>query len=162
MPSTPGWAIKNWLPTFLETQFNLKQGPAGLSATGYVTLAMFAGALLGGALSDRAVRATPRGRIYVSALGMAFCAPALFGLGHAGTLSVAIFCMVLFGLGFGFFDANNMPILCQVAPREHRATGYGFMNMVSVLAGAAVTYGMGAMRDRGVSLGVAFTLLAAV
>jgi hypothetical protein len=70
--------------------------------------------------------------------------------------------MVLFGLGFGFFDANNMPILCQIVGREYRATGYGLMNMVSVLAGAGVTVGMGAMRDRDVSLGAAFTLLAMI
>ena len=162
MPSTPGWAIKNWLPTFLETNFNLKQGPAGLSATGYVTLAMFVGAIVGGVLADRAMRATPRGRIYISALGMAFCAPALFGLGHATTLFVAILCMVLFGLGFGFFDANNMPILCQIVRPEYRATGYGFMNMISVLAGAGVTYGMGALRDKGIALGTAFSLLAVI
>jgi MFS family permease len=32
LPSIPGWAIKNWLPTFLAAEFNLKQGPAGMSA----------------------------------------------------------------------------------------------------------------------------------
>jgi MFS family permease len=162
LPATPGWAIRNWLPTFLATQFNLRQGPAGLSATGHVTIAMFAGALLGGALADRAARSTPRGRIYVSAFGMAFCAPALLGLGNAPTLSVAIVFMALFGLGFGFFDANNMPILCQIVRPEHRATGYGIMNMVSIAAGAGVTVLMGKMRDNGISLAAAFTFLAAV
>jgi MFS family permease len=162
LPAIPGWAIKNWLPTFLAAEFDLQQGPAGLSATGYVTLAMFGGALLGGALADRAMQATPRGRIYVSALGMALCVPALLGLGNVGTLTTAIGCMILFGVGFGFFDANNMPILCQIVRPEYRATGYGFMNMVSVLAGAGVTVAMGAMRDKGVSLGIAFAISAAV
>ena len=162
LPSIPGWAIKNWLPTFLATAFNLKQGPAGMSATGYVTLASFAGALLGGVLADRAMRATPRGRIYISALGMALCAPALIGLGNAGSLAIAIICMMSFGLGFGFFDANNMPILCQIVRPEYRATGYGIMNLVSVAAGAGVTVAMGSMRDHGLSLGVGFTILAAV
>jgi len=162
LPGIPGWAIKNWLPTFLATEFNLKQGPAGMSATGYVTLAMFAGALLGGTLADRAVRSTPRGRIYISALGMALCVPALIGLGNVGTLTTAIVCMIFFGLGFGFFDANNMPILCQIVRPEYRATGYGIMNMVSITAGAGVTVAMGAMRDRGISLGMAFTISALV
>ena len=160
LPGIPGWAIKNWLPTFLATEFNLKQGPAGLSATGYVTLACFVGALLGGALADRAMRATPRGRIYVSALGMGLCAPALIGLGNVGSLNYAIACMMLFGLGFGFFDANNMPILCQIVRPEHRATGYGIMNMIGVAAGAGITVLMGTLRDRGISLGVVFTLCA--
>jgi MFS family permease len=161
LPGIGGWAIKNWLPTFLAANFNLRQGPAGMSATGYVTFASFAGALLGGLLADRAMRFTPRGRIYVTAIGMAFCAPALIGLGHAGSLGYAIVCMILFGLGFGFFDANNMPILCQIVRPEYRATGYGIMNLIAVAAGAGVTVLMGAMRDRGISLGVVFTLCAA-
>jgi predicted MFS family arabinose efflux permease len=161
LPGIGGWAIKNWLPTFLAANFNLRQGPAGMSATGYVTFASFAGALLGGLLADRAMRFTPRGRIYVTAIGMALCAPALSGLGHAGSLGYAIVCMILFGLGFGFFDANNMPILCQIVRPEYRATGYGIMNLIAVAAGAGVTVLMGAMRDRGISLGVVFTLCAA-
>jgi MFS family permease len=161
LPGIPGWAIKNWLPTFLASEFNLKQGPAGMSATGYVTLASFAGALLGGVLADRAMRWTPRGRIYVSALGMTLCAPALLGLGHANSLGMATLCMILFGAGFGFFDANNMPILCQIVRPEYRATGYGLMNMVSIAAGAGITVAMGTMRDRGIGLGVAFTICAA-
>jgi len=160
LPSIPGWAIKNWLPTFLAAEFNMKQGPAGMSATGYVTLALFAGALLGGTLADRAMRATSRGRIYVSAVGMGLCVLALIGLGNIGAFSTAIIFMLLFGLGFGFFDANNMPILCQIVRPEYRATGYGIMNMVSVSAGAGVTVIMGAMRDRGISFGVAFTVCA--
>jgi MFS family permease len=160
LPALGGWAIKNWLPTFLGHEFNLKQGVAGLSATGYVTLASFAGALLGGALADRAMRSSARGRIYVSALGLGLCVPALFGLGHLSSMSMAIGCMILFGVGFGFFDANNMPILCQIVRPEFRATGYGIMNMVSIAAGAGATVLMGIMRDRGVSLGVAFAALA--
>jgi hypothetical protein len=70
--------------------------------------------------------------------------------------------MALFGLGFGMFDANNMPILCQIARREYRATGYGIMNMVSISTGAGVTWAMGAMRDRGISLSLAFILSAAI
>ena len=162
LPSVSGWAIKNWLPTFLADAFNLKQGPAGLSATGYVTLASFAGALLGGVLADRAARSMARGRFYVSAIGMGLCLPALIGLGHAGSLAVAIGCMILFGLGFGFFDANNMPILCQLVRPEYRATGYGIMNLVSVASGAGITVFMGAMRDRGTSFATAFGFCAAI
>ncbi len=162
LPGIPGWAIKNWLPTFLGTEFHLKQGPAGMSATGYVTLASLAGALLGGILADRAMRATQRGRIYISAIGMGLCVPALIGLGNVGSLGSAIACMILFGVGFGFFDANNMPILCQIVRPEHRATGYGIMNMVSIAAGAGVTMLLGAMRDRGISLSMAFTISAGV
>jgi len=160
LPAMPGWAVKNWLPTHLATAFGLKQGPAGLSATGYVTLASLGGALLGGVAADRWARASARGRIYTSALGTALCVPALLGLGFAPSLAVALVCMVLFGLGFGVFDANSMPILCQLVPPKYRATGYGVMNLVSISTGAGVTWALGALRDRGISLGVAFTLSA--
>ncbi len=162
LPGISGWAVKNWLPTFLANTFHLKQGPAGLSATGYVTLASFGGALLGGALADRAIRSTVRGRIYISALGMGLCLPALLGLSTVSSMAAAIGCMILFGVGFGFFDANTMPILCQIVRPGYRATGYGIMNLVSIAAGAGVTIAMGAMRDRGISLGFAFAFCAAI
>jgi MFS transporter, Spinster family, sphingosine-1-phosphate transporter len=162
LPAMPGWAVKNWLPTHLASEFGLKQGPAGLSATGYVTLASLVGALLGGVVADRWMRFSIRGRIFTSALGTGLCIPALLGLGFAPSLAVAITCMMLFGLGFGFFDANNMPILCQIIRPEYRATGYGIMNLVSISAGAGVTWALGAMRDNGISLSLAFTLSALV
>ena len=162
LPAMPGWVVKNWLPTHLATDFGLRQGPAGLSATGYVTLASFAGALFGGWLADRWVAVRSRGRIFTSALGTALCVPALLALGFAPGLAVAIGGMIVFGLGFGIFDANNMPILCQLTSARSRATGYGIMNMVSISIGGGVTWAMGALRDHGISLVVAFFLCAGV
>ena len=37
------------------------------------------------------------------------------------------------------FDANNMPILCQLVPSRFRATGYGLMNFVGISSGAYLT-----------------------
>jgi predicted MFS family arabinose efflux permease len=84
----------------------------------------------------------------------------LLALGFAPALGVALIGMVLFGLGFGIFDANSMPILCQLVRPRYRATGYGVMNLVSISTGAGVTWALGALRDRGISLSVAFTLSA--
>ena len=70
--------------------------------------------------------------------------------------------MILFGVGFGFYDSNNMPILCQIAGPQYRATGYGIMNMVSIGTGAIATVALGAMRDHGISLAFAFTILAGI
>ena len=88
--------------------------------------------------------------------------PALLSLGYAWNLGVAIAAMILFGIGWGFFDCNNMPILCQIARPEHRATGYGFMNFVSISVGAGATVLLGWMRDHGVKFSVAFAASAAV
>ena len=162
LPAIAGWVTKNWLPTFLADTFNLKQGPAGLSATGYIQIASFVGVLLGGVVADWWMRKTNRGRIYTSALGVFLLVPALLLLGYAWTLPVAIGAMILFGLGWGFFDCNNMPILCQIARPEHRATGYGFMNLVSISVGAGATVALGWMRDRGIKFSIAFAVSAAV
>jgi len=162
LPAIAGWVAKNWLPTYLADTFQLKEGPAGLSATGYIQIASFAGVLLGGVLADWWMRRTVRGRIYTSALGMLLLVPALLGLGYAWNLGAAIAGMILFGIGWGFFDCNNMPILCQIARPEHRATGYGFMNLVSISVGAGATVALGWMRDHGIKFSIAFAVSAAV
>jgi hypothetical protein len=79
----------------------------------------------------------------------------MFGVGYApqtGLLEVAIAFLILFGLGWGFFDSNNMPILCQIARPELRATGYGIMNLVSISCGGIADWGFGILRDRKVPL----------
>lgn len=162
LPAIAGWAMKNWLPTFLADAFGLKEGPAGLSATGYIQFASFAGVLLGGFVADRWMRRNHRGRIYVSAIGTLLCAPALFSLGYAQSMSMAMGAMILFGIGWGFFDCNNMPILCQIARPEHRATGYGIMNLVSTGTGAAGTVLLGWMRDQHIPFSRAFAIYAAI
>lgn len=162
LPAIAGWVTKNWLPTFLADTFQLKEGPAGLSATGYIQIASFIGVILGGVVADQWMRRTVRGRIFTSALGVLLLVPALLGLGYAWSLAAAIAFMVLFGLGWGFFDCNNMPILCQIARPEHRATGYGFMNLVSISVGACATVALGWMRDRHIKFSMAFAISAAV
>jgi MFS family permease len=162
LPAVAGWVTKNWLPTYLADTFNLKEGPAGLSATGYIQIASFVGVLLGGVVADWWMRKTARGRIFTSALGVLLLVPALLGFGYAWSLGAAIAFMILFGLGWGFFDCNNMPILCQIARPEHRATGYGFMNLVSISVGAGATVALGWMRDHGIKFPIAFAASAAV
>src|SRR5262249_57751912 len=100
------------------------------------------------------------GRMCVSAIGMSFLVPAIFGVGIAGSLAVAVAFLVLFGLGWGFFDGNNMPILCQIVRPELRATGYGVMNLVSISCGGLADLGFGWLRDRHMPLNLIFSLFA--
>lgn len=162
LPALAGWVVKDWMPAILKQQFHIGQGKAGVSATLYVQLASIVGALFGGWLADRWMRRTARGRIFVSALGMSLFIPALFGVGNAGTLTVAIVFLAVFGLGWGFFDCNNMPILSQIARPELRATGYGIMNLVSITCGGFADWGFGALRDHHVPLNVIFGVFGAV
>lgn len=162
LPALAGWVVKDWMPDILKEQFQLGQGKAGVSAVLYVQLASLVGVGIGGWLADVWMRRTVRGRIFVSALGMSFFLPALFGVGNAGTLGVAIGFLILFGLGWGFFDCNNMPILCQIVRPELRATGYGIMNLVSISCGGFADWGFGALRDAHVPLNVIFGVFAGV
>ncbi|MFM7101629.1 MAG: MFS transporter, partial [Verrucomicrobiota bacterium] len=152
--------VRDWMPAILRQQFQLGQGQAGVSATLYWQLAAIVGAVTGGWLADRWMRRNLRGRLYVSALGMACLIPALFGVGNAGSLATAIAFLALFGLGWGFFDGNNMPILCQIVGPHQRATGYGIMNLVSISCGGLADWGFGALRDARVPLNWIFGVFA--
>ena len=136
LPALAGWIVKDWMPAILKQQFAIGQGKAGVSATLFVNVASLIGTLTGGWLADRWMRRSERGRINVSALGVCCLVPALFGVGNAGSLGVAVAFLMLFGLGWGFYDCNHMPILCQIVRPGLRATGYGFMNLVSISCGA--------------------------
>lgn len=159
--SLPGWATKNWLPTLFADSLNITPQEAGPLATITIALSSFVGVMVGGPLSDRWVRRNVRGRIYTSAIGMAMMVPALvlIGLGH--NLFAAIGAGLFFGLGYGMFDANNMPILCQFVPARQRASAYGLMNMTGVFAGALVTSVLGEWAKDG-DLGLGFALMAGV
>ena len=163
LPALAGWIVRDWMPAILKEEFNLGQGQAGVSATLFWQVAAIVGALVSGWLADRWMRSSDRGRIRTSALGMIMIIPAMFGVGFApqtGMLWVAIASLILFGLGWGFFDTNNMPILCQITRPEQRATGYGLMNLVSISAGGLADWGFGVLRDHQVPLLVIFSLFA--
>lgn len=161
LPALAGWVVRDWMPAILKQQFDIGQGKAGVSATLYWQAAAIVGALSGGWLADRWMQRHERGRIFVSATGMILIIPALFGVGNAGSLVVAILFLALFGFGWGFFDCNNMPILCQIVRPELRATGYGIMNLVSISCGGLADWGFGAMRDAKMPLNVIFGTFAA-
>ena len=165
LPALAGWVVRDWMPAILQKSFNISQGKAGVSATLYWQAAAIVAAFFGGWLADKWMRRTDRGRIYVSAIGMALIIPALFGVGNApnlNSLSLAIASLVLFGIGWGFFDGNNMPILSQIVRPKLRATGYGLMNLVSISFGGFADVGFGALRDHNVPLNVIFGVFAGV
>jgi MFS family permease len=160
LPALAGWVVRDWMPAILKQQFDIGQGMAGVAATLYWQAAAIVGAVLGGWLADRWMDRDNRGRIFVSALGMVLIVPAIFGIGSAGSLTVAVAFLILFGVGWGFFDGNNMPILCQIVRPELRATGYGIMNLVSTSCGGLADWGFGTLRDHDVPLHVIFGVFA--
>ena len=160
-PSFPGWAAKNWLPTLISTSLNINMDYAGPIATITLSLSSLVGVLGGGIISDRWVQRNLRGRIYTGVIGLGLTIPSLLLIGLGGSIVPIIIGAIGFGFGFGMFDVNNMPILCQFASPRHRATGYGLMNLVGISAGAFITKFLGESADSG-TLGRDFAILGIV
>jgi MFS family permease len=161
VPSLPGWAIKNWLPTLFADKLGIEMAQAGPLATITTSLSSLLGLIIGGIVSDRWLQRHLRGRIYTSVLGLSLTIPALLLIAYGSSLGHAIAAGICFGFGFGLFDGNNMPILCQFVSAKYRATGYGLMNMVGIMAGAFITDWLGQSTDKG-HLAADFALLAGV
>lgn len=149
IPSLPGWATKNWLPTLFVDSLHLDMSVVGPVATISLAVSSFLGAFIGGWLSDSWVKKNIRGRIFTSAIGLSLTLPGLILLGYGNGFVAVVGAVLLFGIGFGMFDANNMPILCQFVASKYRATAYGIMNMTGVLFGAVATQLMGSLPSIG-------------
>lgn len=163
--SMPGWATKNWLPELVAKVISGSFGIdpkeamnyAGPTAVICLAGASFIGAMIGARISDRWVQKNLRGRVYTSCIGLALIVPSLVFMGVGESIVSVVFAILCFGIGYGFFDTNTMPILCQFVPSRQRATAYGFINMSGVLGGAAITTVLGSL-----SLGTGFALLGGV
>lgn len=160
-PSLPGWATNNWLPTLFAENLDLPMSQAGPISTITIAVSSFIGVLIGGPLSDKWVQKNLRGRVYTGAIGLGLTIPSLLLLGFGHNLVAVVGAGLLFGIGYGIFDTNNMPILCQFVSHKQRATAYGVMNMIGVSAGAFITHLLGRWGDSG-NLGAGFAMLAIV
>lgn len=159
--SIPGWATKNWLPTLFHDNLNISMEWAGPMATLTISVASFIGVIIGGPISDKWVKRNVKGRIYTSAIGLSMMIPALVLIGLAQNAWLSVLAGLCFGVGYGMFDANNMPILCQFVSSRQRAMAYGFMNSMGVIMGAITTQLLGSLAAS-VGLGLCFAFMGAI
>lgn len=165
LPAMAGWVVRDWMPSILKDSFGIGQGLAGFLASFNWQIAAIFTAIGGGWWADRWMRKDIRARIYVSVIGMAMIIPSMICFGIATTFnlfSMAIVALILFGIGWGAFDCNNMPILSQIVRPEFRATGYGIMNFVSLFCGGLADWLFGMMRDRQTPQYLIFGIFAAI
>lgn len=158
----PGWVTKNWLPTMISENLDMDMAVVGPMWTTTLALSSFIGVFVGGFVSDAWVQRKVRGRIYTSAMGLTMIIPALLLMLFGGSLWITLLGGVIFGLGFGMYDTNNMPIICQFFPSHYRATCYGIMNFVGIAAGAMVTEVLGSAINGGWQNLVFVTMIGAV
>ena len=143
-----GWAFVAWMPTFLREHYHISETKAGFTATVYLQVAAFAGVLVGGAIADRWSRTSLRGRVYVPMIALLIASPFVFMTSQTDALWFAVVCLIVFGFARGCVDSNMMPILCQVAEPQQRATGYGILNLFSCCIGGIASYLGGWLKER--------------
>ena len=146
------WAVYGWMPTFLKERYHLSLGQAGLSATVYIQAASFFGVLVAGVVADRWSRRTTRARALTPAIGFLLAGPCLIAAAGYHVFALTIAGLIVFGLGRGSIDANQMPLVRQILPAHLSATAYGLLNLISTTAGGVMVYLGGAMLDRQVDL----------
>jgi len=161
MMSIANFIVFTWLPIYIYERFRVSLTSAGFSATFYIQVGSFSGILLGGWLADRWARSTGRGRVLTQVVGLAAAAPFLFVVGFTASPVLLDVCLVPFGLGRGMFDCNAMPVLCQIAPEEHRSIGYGIFNLAGCLCGGLMAAVAGYLKST-LGLVSAFALAALV
>jgi len=157
--SIPGWSTKNWLPELFASSLDISMVAAGPIATITIAVSSFIGVMIGGPMADNWSRRNLRGRIYTSAIGLTMMIPALILMGFGASIVAAVGAGLLFGLGYGLFDANNMPILCQFVSARNRGTAYGLMNMCGLFIGAFATDFLGSLAADG-KMGLGFAMMA--
>lgn len=148
-PSLPGWATKSWLPTLFANNLHIDMSHAGPLSTITMAMSSLIGVIIGGVISDRWIQRNMRGRIFTGALGLTLTIPAVLLIGFGHNFLPIMLGASLFGLGFGIFDVNCMPILCQFTSSRYRATGYGLMNLAGISTGALITTFLGKSADSG-------------
>ena len=158
--SIPGWSTKNWLPELFASSLGISMVVAGPIATITIAISSFIGVMVGGPLADNWAKRNVKGRIYTSAIGLSLMIPSLVMMGFGSSLFAAVGAGVLFGLGYGLFDANNMPILCQFVSSRNRGSAYGLMNLCGLFIGAFATDFLGSLAAEG-KMGLGFAMMAA-
>ena len=157
MYSIATWMIYTWLPLYLYHKFHIGLAAAGFEATFWIQAASFAGALIGGFLSDRPSFNPRRGRLLVSTLGLALAFPFVLILNHSSSLVIAALALVTIGLGRGCFDANTAPVLSSIAGPRLCSTSYGVINCAGSLMGGVGALAGGLLRQRK-DLSIAFDI----
>lgn len=69
IPSLPGWATKNWLPTLFAENLSIDMSMAGPISTITIAASSFIGVIFGGFLSDKWIQRNLRGRVYTELSG---------------------------------------------------------------------------------------------
>ena len=148
------WMLYSWLPLYLYEHFHMTLTAAGFEATFWLQTTSFAGAFLGGVMSDRLALRFPYARSLVQAAGLGLACPFLILLSDTNSQTVVIVALITIGLGRGCFDSNIAPILAQIVGTERCSSAYGLLNCAGCIVAGLTTLAGGWMRQH-----VSFSLI---
>jgi hypothetical protein len=108
--------------------------------------------LAAGVIADRWSRTSSRARALTPAIGFLLAGPCLIAAAGSHIFVLTIAGLIVFGLGRGSIDANQMPLVRQILPPHLSATAYGLLNLISTTAGGVMVYIGGALLDAHIDL----------
>lgn len=151
-----------WMPTYLKGKFGLSLASAGLQGTVFLQSASMLGAMTSGVLADRLARTMPGGRVLVQSAGLLWGAPFILVCGLTTDLTLVNIATFCFGFGKGLYDGNIWASIYDVIPVSRRSTTVGWMNCFGFVGGASGPVIIGAVVDRGISMGTALASTAVI
>jgi len=141
------WMFFNWMPLYFKETFGLSLAVAGFSGTAVLQVASIAGALIGGNLSDRIARVSPRGRFTMMAGCYLLCAPCLLVFLSGGGMAIISMGVILFSFLRLVATANETAALCDLVSGENRATAQSLMNTLNTLGGGVGVFLAGYLKQ---------------
>ncbi len=154
--SVVGAIVSTWLPYFLFHRFKMSLTLAGFSSNFYLELPTSIGNLLGGVAGDYFATRGYRGRMLTQAGSLVLSAPFFLSVAASSGLTQVATSLVLLGFLRGAWASNVMPVICQIVPKDLRATTYGVMNCLGNVGGGVAAVAAAKALSSQLGMGAAF------
>ncbi len=139
--------IAFWIPSFLEREHDLGEAAAGAITGGLILFVALTGALLGGALGDRAASSGSGGRARIvgtTLAGGAVVGAVAFLFDALGPLLVLL-AVASFVISMAI--PNFAAVIAEVIPAARRGTGFSIYYFLTILGGAVGPLLIGVVSD---------------
>ncbi len=141
------FGFKTWMPTFLNTRFDMNLSDAAFNAVVWHYIGAILGVLFGGRISDKFSTRFMTSRIDTSMFGLLVASPFIFFMANASSAFICCAMMLLFGIFRGMYDSNMFASLFDVVPKKYRASASGLMLSFAFIMGSTAPAILGFMRD---------------
>ncbi|NWG14349.1 MAG: MFS transporter [Acidobacteria bacterium] len=141
------WMLVTWLPVFLHDSFGMSLAQSGLFGNFSISGPTLIGLLLGGVISDRLGRESPRNRLILmlGCYSLAMPWPVLFRYADGALLVLAS--AFMFKLFRALAEVNSYPLIYALVPPEKRSTAMGVSNSLNTIFGGAGALVIGYFRE---------------